>query len=205
MTCFGSCVGCFILWPSQVPQKDLQAAVDAHSVARIWRLLLDAHFVTDRSKELHLKVPVLNRSKQVFSFWHLKIQMSQSGRITGQGTFTNTRVYSSTHSWSPSDVYSVLSDIFLVVITTLHTLAVSGLLDPFVSFLLRYIRPPRDDTKAEATDALNESMSQPPSRWFQLLCQFSCAALALGIILASAVNSYVLRCDTHTLLTNCFT
>lgn len=169
----------------------LQAAVDAHTVARIWRFLLDAHFITDRSRELHLRVPVLNRSAQIFSFWHLKISIGRSGRIVGRATINNTPAYSSTTTWSLFDIYNAASDFFLVFLTLLHTLFVSGLLAPCVNFLLRRLKPQCDDGSATAT-ATHEQLTLP-SRWFQLLCQISCVALTIGIIFSMWLNASSLR------------
>lgn len=166
--------------------------MDAHTVARIWRFLLDAHFLTDRSREVRIKVPVLNRRAKIFSFWHLKISMSQTGRIIGRATITNAPMYSSSDSWSLFDVYSVAIDVVLVILTLLHTLSVSGLLAPCSTFLLRRLRPLRDERDTSATDMPVQSIKLP-SRWFQLLCQFSCGALTMSIFYGMYLNSSALR------------
>ena len=126
----------------------LQAAVDAHTVARIWRFLIDAHFVTDNSKELTLKVPVLNRRVQIFSFWQLKISLSQSGRIVGRASITNAPMYSSSNAWSVKDALSVASDVLLLLLTLLHTLSVCGLVAPAANYVMRYLKPQNYDTSA---------------------------------------------------------
>lgn len=175
--------------------RALQAAVDAHTVARIWRFLIDAHFITDSSKELTLSVPVLNRSAQIFSFWKLKISMSQSGRITGRASITNAPMYSSGIGWSVFDVLSVASDVFLLLFTLLHTLFVSGLLAPSVDLFMRHLKPQNKDARSDAAAVLSTpEQSDLPSCWFQLLCQFSCVALTVSVIVGMWLTSSTLRC-----------
>lgn len=136
-------------------------------------------------------MPVLNRRAQIFSFWQLKISLSQSGRIVGRASITNAPMYSSSNAWSVKDALSVASDVLLLLLTLLHTLSVCGLVAPAVNYVMRYLKPQKDDISAAAL-AMPEQ-AQQPSRWFQLLCQLSCAALTIGVILGMWLNSSVLR------------
>jgi hypothetical protein len=171
----------------------VQAAVDAHTVARIWKFLSDAHYITYRSKDLHLRVPVINRSVRLFSFWHLRVSLSESGRIVGRATITNLPMFSLTDSWSLFDAYVVGCELALVLITLLHALAVSGLLAPCVTYVRNLTQPQRKTVNLMAA-TVDGGRNQRFSRWFQLLSQLSFVALTIGVFSSMWLTSSATRC-----------
>lgn len=66
---------------------NMQATVDAHTAARIWRFLKDGGFMDSKSHQLDVQMALHNSVSGVTVLWNLIIRLQPSGRIQADGVF----------------------------------------------------------------------------------------------------------------------
>jgi hypothetical protein len=160
----------------------MQAAVDAHAVARIWQVLRDGGFVDQATKELHFRAAIFNARARTYAFWHQTVRSLSSGTLSSRAWIENMPVYSvklRSGKFSGHGLYVMSLNVILFSLCLLHTAFVSGFL-PWV-------------TEPNSRQDPQRVMHAKSSRWFRILCQVSVAVLAVLLFKGISANGVVLR------------
>lgn len=153
----------------------MQAGVDKHTVARIWHFLRDGHFIDTSTRELDLRIAVVNHHAHTAAVWRLRISMLLAGRFRGQSTTYTAPMHVGPSREQEGQVYSRTMQLLLLALTLLHTLSVTGFL-----YGHRRISPETDGLSSSTRKATKDGQH---SLWFRLLCLLGLAGLSISVLL----------------------
>lgn len=162
----------------------MQAAVDAHTVAKIWQYLRDAYFIDSRSEMISMMLAVENARARVLSFWNLRIQLTPSGRFSGRATLNSIPLARllTREGWVRTAMHAAL-----LILVFSHTVVVSS------------PRPTETRTFGRPTHSVKTGRPRV-STWFRLLCQISfgclCGSVLVNIWLNTAALEVLAEFDT---------